>query len=96
MNDKKTQNTEPRSLWSHRMLTQQIATRILTAMELQNVTLFELADKLRWAPAKVLRWIDGSMAESNLDVAEDGTLRELVDIGLALGQRWEWKIGKKA
>jgi hypothetical protein len=84
-----------RSGWQVRMFAEQIAARILLAMEEGNVSLFQLAEKLDWSPARVLRWIDGTLLVGPEDVREDGTLRELVDIGLALGCRWEIRYGQR-
>ena len=77
-----------RSLWAHRMLIEENATRIRSAMEEHDISLFDLAAKLKWSPARVLQWIDGSLAALNLDADKDGSLRELVEIGTALGKRW--------
>jgi len=79
---------KPRSLWAHRMLIEEIATRIRSAMEERDVSLFELAAKLKWSPARALQWIDGSLAELNIDADKDGSLGELVEIGAALGKQW--------
>jgi hypothetical protein len=76
------------------MIVEEIATRIRTGMKVKNVSLFELAAQLRWSPARLLRWIDGTLASEPTVDEDDGTLRDLVSIGQALNLRWIWTIGK--
>jgi ribosome-binding protein aMBF1 (putative translation factor) len=76
--------------WATRMVFEEIATRVASAMEAKNMSLFELAEKLSWSPTKLLQWIDGSLAVPiNFEDEETGTLRELVEIGRALGIQWD-------
>jgi len=76
-----------------RMLAQEIATRVRSAMENQDIDLFALAEKLNWAPARLLQWLDGSLAA--IDEENEGTLHDLVQLGQALQMRWQWQIWKK-
>lgn len=83
----------PRAPWPTRMLTEEIATRIRSAMEDKDMSIFDLSVKLNWAPARLLQWLDGSLADLDME-DENGSLRDLVQIGEALDMRWKWRIGK--
>jgi predicted RNase H-like HicB family nuclease len=88
------EQASPKAPWPMRMLLQEIATRVRLAMEDRDLDIFELAEKLNWTPARLLQWLDGSHAE--IDEEDEGTLRDLVQLGQALQMGWRWKIGKAA
>lgn len=80
--------------WSYRMLIEEIAIRVKEAMREKDIAIFELAAKLGWSPLKVLQWIDGSLSLIGEESQDDGSLRDLVDIGMALDKRWTWSVGR--
>jgi hypothetical protein len=90
--DEEAAKTPPQTPWPVRMLIQEIAVRLRTAMEDQDIDLFMLAERLNWTPARLLQWIDGSLA--TLDQEDAGTLRDLVQLGHVLQLQWCWQLGK--